>query len=172
MINKLFAVTALAVIAASAQAAEPAYKAAEPAPFYGGVDVGITELPRGDHTRTSFGGYLGYNINKNFAVEAGYRRLFSEEAWGVKSHADQASLSLVATQPLTETLSVYGRLGVSRLTEKGTIDGIYDFTEHKTRVLPGIGLSYKLNEKVSARVEVQRPSSNTHNVSTGISYAF
>jgi hypothetical protein len=168
MIKQIIAAAALAVVAASSHAGEPGS-------FYGGVDAGVTRLDWGDHTQASYGAFLGYNINKNFAVEANYRRLYAYDVYGYGHKSDQAGLSLVATQPLTDSLSVYGRIGVNRLTDTynyNFADYQGKYSDHSTRILPGFGLSYKLTEKVSARVEVQRPGSRLKNLSTGISYAF
>jgi OOP family OmpA-OmpF porin len=164
MIKQIIAAAALAAVAASSHAGEPGS-------FYGGADVGITKLDWGDHTQTSYGAFLGYNLNKNFAVEANYRRLYAYDIYGFGHKGDQAGLSLIASQPLTESLSLYGRVGVSRLTDTYSSGG-YKFTDHATRIMPGVGLSYKLTEKVSARVEVQRPGRDLTNLSTGISYSF
>jgi OOP family OmpA-OmpF porin len=164
MIKKIIAAAALAFVAASSQAAEPGS-------FYGGADLGVTMHGSRDYTQTSYGAFLGYNINKNFAVEANYRRLYAQDIYGYGSKEDQAGLSLIASQPLTESLSVYGRVGVNRLTDTFT-DGASKYTGHATHLLAGVGLGYKLTEKVSARVEVQRPDGHLTNLSTGISYSF
>lgn len=170
MINKLLAAAALALVAVSSQAAEPVSSQAAESPLYGGVDMGITRLD-GAHTQTSYGTFLGYNLNKNFAVEANYRRLYSLDINGYGHKNDQLGLSVIGSLPVTDTLSVYGRVGVNRLTETWTGGG-YKHTDHVTRAVPGIGVSYKLTEKVSARMEVQRPGMHLTNVSTGISYSF
>lgn len=164
MIKHIIAAAALAAVAASSQAGEPGT-------MYGGADLGVTRLGPGDHSQTSYGAFLGYNLNKNFALEANYRRLYSMNVYGYGSKGDQAALSLIASQPLTESLSLYGRIGVSRLKETFT-DGPNKYTNDSTRLLPGFGLSYKITEKVQARVEVQRPGRDLTNVSTGVSYAF
>jgi OmpA-OmpF porin, OOP family len=163
MIKQLIAAASLAVIATASHAAEPG-KA------YGGIDVGTSRFEHG-LTQTSYGAFAGYQFTPTWAVEGGYRRLYDSAAFGAKTNGDQLALSVLGSYPLGESLSVYGRLGVNRLTEEVKLDG-YAFKDHMTRVLPGIGLSYKLSNQLSARVEVQQPESKTTNLSTGLSYSF
>jgi OOP family OmpA-OmpF porin len=164
MIKQIVA-AALAAIALSAHAAEPN-------PFYVGVDLGATKMERwSDAKESSYGVYAGYTLNQNFAVEAGWRRLYDMSGRGW-SRGDQTSLSLIGSVPLASKLSIYGRLGASYLDKKYTyVDG-GGFNSHTTGAVYGVGLSYKFNEKVSARMELQRPGEDMTNMSVGVGYAF
>jgi OOP family OmpA-OmpF porin len=163
MIRKLIAAATLAFVAASSQAAEPGK-------MYAGVDVGTSRFDHG-LTQTSYGAFTGYQFTPAWALEGGYRRLYDSNAWGMNASGDQLSLSVVGSHPLTEAISVYGRLGVSRLSEQSTM-AAFEYKGHSTRVLPGLGVSYKVSDNVSARVELQRPTSHLHNLSAGVAYSF
>jgi OOP family OmpA-OmpF porin len=172
MIRKIIAAAALAACAASSYAAEPGS-------VYAGVDVGTTRLEHND-TRSSYGAFLGYQVLPNIAIEGAYRDLGRTDLYGVRDRSEQYSLSLVGSYPVSEALSLYGRLGVSRLSHAGGYDIYNGFGDHfkvdykvnKARLLPGIGASYKLTQNVSARVELQHPDNNVTNLSAGVSYSF
>lgn len=179
MIKQLFAAAALAGIAATSCAADTGASAAPASsPFYVGIDGGATK-PEFSGTHGSYGAFAGYNFAPNFAVETGFRRLFDTDGWGMQEHANQTSLSVVGTMPLTPSLGVYGRVGVNRLSEHGHVafmvgDTLHEasYSESETHPLLGVGLSYKLTSQVSARIEAQRLMSGTRNYSAGLSYGF
>lgn len=179
MIKHIIATAALAGIAALANAAEPVAAAPFSAPgsMYIGADIGSTKLTGAtDGNRTSYGGFVGYTLNPNFAVEAGFGRLYDWSAWGAHERANQASLSLLGSIPVAANLSLYGRLGVNQISMRGeiptTTNSKYVFKDDTTRALLGVGANYKLTEKVSARVEVQRPGLDLTNYKAAVSYAF
>jgi OOP family OmpA-OmpF porin len=116
----------------------------------------------------------------NIAIEGAYRDLGRTDLYGVRDKTEQYSMSLVGSYPVSEAFSLYGRLGVSRLSHAGSFD-IYnpigehykvDYKVNRARLLPGIGASYKLTQNVSARVELQHPDNNVTNLSAGVSYSF
>lgn len=179
MIKHIIATAALAGVAALANAAEPVSAAPFSAPgtFYVGADVGATKMHGAtDGNRTSYGAFAGYTINPNFAVEAGFGRLYDWSSWGATERANQTSLSVLGSVPIANNLSLYGRLGVNQISMRGEIPigngGKYVFKDDTTRGLLGVGLNYKLTEKVSARIEVQRPGLDLTNYKAGVSYAF
>ncbi|MGZ5200027.1 MAG: porin family protein [Telluria sp.] len=180
MIKQLIAAAALAGVAAVSHAAEPATSAAVSNPFYVGLDGGATKLEHsGDGTRGSYGAFAGYNLNSTFAVEAGFRRLYTWDGWGAHDQTNQTSLSLIGTLPLTPSLGIYGRVGVNQLSRRGDWTGMvldsvqkFSYKDRTTHSMYGLGASYKLTDKVSARVEVQRPGLDLTNYSAGVSYAF
>jgi OOP family OmpA-OmpF porin len=164
MIKKIIA-AALATVALSAHAAEPN-------PFYVGADLGATKMERwSDAKESSYGVFAGYTFNQNFAVEAGWRRLYDNSGFGW-SRGDQTSLSLIGSVPLADKLSIYGRLGASYLEKKYSYSDGGGFNDHTTGAVYGVGLNYKFNEKVSARIVVQRPGEDMTNMSAGVSFAF
>ena len=164
MFKKIIAAAALAAIATSSHAGTPGA-------FYAGADLGSTDVDYFHSTRTSYGVFAGHHLTNNIAVEGGYRRLFSYTGGNFDTRANQLALSAIATLPLNKGFSVYGRLGANRVMEKiATAD-----VEHKhadTKVLYGVGASYDFGNKLSGRVEVQKPSSDMTNLSAGVSYSF
>lgn len=180
MIKQLFAAAALAGIAATSFAAEPAASAGPaPTPFYLGVDGGATK-PDYSGTHGSYGAFAGYTFAPNFAVEAGFRRLYDANGWGAHEYGKQSSLSVIGTLPITPSLGLYARLGVNHVEMRGhyiggMVDGSmqeFSYSDRTTHGLGGIGLSYKLTGQVTARVEAQHLTRDLKNYSAGLSYAF
>ena len=168
MFKKIAAAASLVLASSSAFAAEPGT-------FYAGVDVGKTKIQHLDDRESSYGAFVGYHLNQHFAVEAGVRRLqnfdfrFMNESGYERT--GQVSLSVLGSLPLTERLSVFGRLGYSRI---GYANGYANVSlrYRENEALYGAGLSYAITPKIAARVEVQKPASHLTNVSAGLSYQF
>lgn len=164
MLKKILAAAALATMAASSYAAGPNN-------FYAGADVGSTKIDDLSGRETSFGGFVGYNFTQNWAVEGGYRRLGSFSVAGADLDADQWHLSAIGTVPLSNGFNVYGRLGYNRLEAKASFKGV-NAKDHTDKVLYGVGVGYDFGNNVSARLELQKPSSDTTNLSAGVAFAF
>jgi OOP family OmpA-OmpF porin len=167
MIKKLIAAAALTLMAASSHAEEPGK-------VYAGVDFGSSRFDsaEGKPTKTSYGAFVGYQLTPSFALEGGYRSLYGSDGdFGYHTSADQLSLSVIGSYPLNQATSIYGRVGVNRITEKFD-GGTFSIRDHITRPLIGLGVNYKLTSQVSARLEVQRTSRDLTNLSAGVSYAF
>jgi opacity protein-like surface antigen len=164
MFKKIAAAAALAFAATSAFAAAPTA-------FYGGLDVGSTKIDDFDDSKASFGGFLGYGFNQNFAVELGYRQLGKYEALGVDVKAKQTHLSVLGFYPLNPQLDIYGRLGYNQLRAEASYAG-RTYGEDTSTGLYGIGLNYSFAPNVSGRLEVQKPSSDSTNISVGVAFSF
>ena len=143
--------------------------------FYAGADVGSTKLDGISDRHSSFGGFIGYQINTNFALEAGYRRLadFDVNVSGtnVGVTVDQTAASLIGILPLGSGFNVYSRLGYNRLDAKGRV-GYSSATDSTSGVLYGVGVGYSFTPTISARLEAQKPSSDTSNVAASLSLKF
>ncbi|SFD24991.1 outer membrane beta-barrel protein [Massilia yuzhufengensis] len=167
MFKKIAAVTTL-ILASSAAVA------AQPGTVYAGADVGKTKID-GFNRDTSVGAFVGYNFHQNFAIEAGYRRLADYEfrmgGSSVDVSADQLALSVIGSMPVGESFSVYGRLGANRLEAKSRFMGA-SIKDSTTKALYGVGVSYAFTPAVSARLEVQKPSSDSTNLSAGVAFQF
>jgi OOP family OmpA-OmpF porin len=164
MFKKIAAAAILATLASSSFAATPG--------FYAGVDIGSTEIRDTDLGReTSYGAFLGYTISRNFALEAGLRRLGTWDVSVASADADQASLSLLGSVPLNNQASVYARIGYNRLRAKASVSG-FSASESVNKAMYGIGMSYDFGSNIAGRVEVQKPERDTTNVSIGMSYSF
>jgi predicted porin len=160
MLKKIVAAAALAVMASSSFAGTPGT-------LYGGLDVGSTKVDGISGKETSFGGFVGYNFHQNFALEGGFRRLAAYDVGSEELTLDQTALSVVGSVPLSQGFNVFGRLGYNHLKADSNFGGASD-----SGVLYGVGLGYNFSEKVSGRVEFQKPSSDSSNVSVGIAYQF
>jgi OOP family OmpA-OmpF porin len=160
MLKKIVAAAALAVMASSSFAGTPGT-------VYGGLDVGSTKVDGISGKETSFGGFVGYNFHQNFALEGGFRRLAQYDVVGEDLTLDQTALSVVGTVPLSQGFNVFGRLGYNHLKADSNFGGASD-----SGVLYGVGLGYNFSPTIAGRVEVQKPSSDSTNVSVGVAYQF
>ncbi|SHH39050.1 outer membrane beta-barrel protein [Massilia sp. CF038] len=161
---KKFAIAATFAIASSAaMAADQPY-------FYAGLDAGSSKVEGADR-ETSYGAFAGYQINENFGIEAGYRRLADTTALGADLTVDQISLSGIGTIPLSNGFSVYGRLGYNRIGAEATIGNV-SAKDHENKALYGIGLGYTFSPTVAGRLEVQKPDGDITNISAGVAFRF
>lgn len=189
MIKQLLLAAALAGISSLPMAAEPAAGLfSAPGTFYAGVDVGATKLPHinSGELSKSYGAFGGYTLTPNFTVEASFRKLYDWSGWAdAHEHKNQEALSLLGSVSVASGVSLYGRLGVNRLSGRGeywsaALDSLqkHSYEDRTTHGLFGLGASYQLTEKVSARAEVQMPAKakgagpHLANFSAGVSYAF
>jgi predicted porin len=156
MFKKFAAAAALAFVASSAFAA--------PTAFYGGLDVGSTQIDHVNDSKASFGGFVGYGFNQYIAVELGYRQLGKWDDVKI----NQTHLSAVGSYPLNSRFDIYGRLGYNNLSVNGSgIDGNIG-----TGALIGVGLNYSFAPNISGRVEVQKPSTDSTNLGVGVVFKF
>lgn len=163
MFKKIAAAAALAFAASSAFAA--------PTGYYGGLDAGSTRIDDFGDNKASFGGFLGYGYNRNFAIELGYRQLGSWNVLGIDVKAKQTHVSVVGSYPLNGRLDVYGRLGYNQLRGEASFSGA-SYGDDTSGVLYGVGLNYSFTPSVSGRFEVQKPSSDSTNYGVGIVFKF
>ena len=165
MFKKIAIAATLAVLATSAVAVERGH-------VYAGADFGTTKTDDLSGRSSSYGAYAGYQLNETFAVEAGYRRLaHSTEAGFVDVRGKQRALSMVATVPMTEELSMSYRLGFNKIKSQVT-SGATMVQEDRGTFLYGIGMNYNFTKEIVGRVEFQKPSNNLNNVSVGVSVKF
>jgi len=134
--------------------------------FYLGADVGRTKVDGLNHD-TSVGVFAGYDFNENFAAEVSYRDMGKFNLWGYGVNMKQTAVSVIGSAPIGSGVSVFGRLGYNRLSAE-----VGGHSNHDNGGLYGIGLGYAFNKNVSARVEYQRPASDTSNLGVAVSYKF
>lgn len=90
-----------------------------------GNDLGLSNGTV-DNTDTTYSLRLGYEINKNFAIEIGYASLGKYAVGGFEgttqitgsAKATSFDVSLVGVLPFTAELAGYGRIGVARAERK------------------------------------------------------
>jgi OmpA-OmpF porin, OOP family len=171
--------------------------AQEPGFFYGGVSAGQTRakiaeedvigrvLPgaavtgvTSDKRDNGYKLFGGYQLNRNFGVEAGYFDLGKFSFDGTagpntvngggpisgEARINKAfNIDLVGTLPVTESLSVLGRVGVQRARTRASFSGagtagVANTTPTKTdtNYKVGVGLQYEVNRSFWVRGEVER----------------
>jgi OmpA-OmpF porin, OOP family len=123
-------------------------------------------------SNNGYGLGLGYTLTNHFALEVAYRdELFSfdvveiSEDYEYRETTELSAIqaSLVASYPLSGSVSVYGRLGVGRITADSHVYAStwFDSTGEsdsntETKALFGIGGRYAISEQVGIRAEYSR----------------
>jgi OOP family OmpA-OmpF porin len=127
-----------------------------------------------DETDTGWKLFVGYQVNRNFAVEAGYVDLgragvssrFTGPAPGTIRADGRATawhVDAVGMLPLNGSLALLGRVGIvaseTRLSAAATAAGVTVFeamTDRETSYKLGLGLSYEFTKTVGVRGEWER----------------
>jgi OOP family OmpA-OmpF porin len=84
---------------------------------------------------------------------------------------DMIDVSVIGSLPLSNGFDVFARLGYNRLEAKADVAG-FTGKEHDSGGLYGLGLGYSFSPIVHARLEVQKPASDTTRIAAGVSYRF
>jgi OOP family OmpA-OmpF porin len=156
----------IALAATLAIAATSSFAQVRPS-VYAGVDVGSTKLDGISDRQSSFGGFVGYQFNQNMAVEAGYRRLADFDDVTI----NQTHASVIGILPLQSNFNIYARLGYNHLEARASAP--FAGTVGSTSgVLYGVGVGYNFTPNITARLEAQKPTSDTSNVSGTLSLKF
>jgi OOP family OmpA-OmpF porin len=163
MLKKIIAAAAVAMLAGSSFAADTG--------AYAGLDVGSTKIDGLSGSKASFGGFVGYNFNQNFAVEGGYRSLGKWDYSGADVKVTQASLSVIGAYPVSPEFSVFGRIGYNRLNADASYMG-FSGSDSTSGGMYGFGVGYNFSSQIVGRLEVQKPSSDSTNLSIGVAYKF
>ncbi len=157
----------IALAAVMAVAATSSF-AADRSRVYIGGDVGRSSIDDYDDTLTSVGVFGGYRFNNIIAIEGGLRRLGSDD----DATGDQASVSAVFTgyaKGEWDRISLFARVGVNYVNfdKCGTICG-----PDTTRGLVGVGMGIDFTPRITGRIEYQRPTNKTSNLSVGVAFGF
>lgn len=157
----IIALVSLVAVPAQAQEASP----------YIGLSIGQSTVdacgvvPAGvncDDKSTSWRGILGYQMNRHFAVEAGYGHLGKISASGpggsLELEANAFEASALGFLPLADRFSVYGRLGFHRTTTKLTSTIGLAGDETTTDLTYGMGAAFDFTKQIRVRAEWQRYS--------------
>lgn len=125
--------------------------------FYAGAALGgarARQLCSGaincDDGETAFRGFVGYQINKYVSAEGGYQyfTMFGRNGQGISASALDASA--VASAPVMDQLSVYGRAGAYWAKTKSAPN-----SEDNAGWLMGVGGEYSFSRELGARLEWQ-----------------
>jgi OOP family OmpA-OmpF porin len=161
MFQKIAIAATLAMLASSSFAQAPLPS------FYGGIDIGSTKIDDMSDRQSSFGGFIGYQVNPNVAVEAGYRRLADFD----NITLDQTHASVIGILPLQNKFNVYGRLGYNHVQAKASYSNV-SVSDSTSGVLYGVGVGYDFTPTITARLEAQKPSSDSSNIGASLSLKF
>ena len=135
--------------------------------------TGLTTTSISDDSRdTGYKIYGGYQVNKNFAVEAGYFDLgrFGFNATTVPTGTLSGNIRLrglnldaVGFLPFTDKFSAFGRLGVNYAQARDAFAGtgivnVINANPHQNAFNPtlGLGLQYAFSESFALRAELER----------------
>jgi OOP family OmpA-OmpF porin len=121
--------------------------------FYVGGEVGSFDID--DESDTAFKILGGYQINRNFAVEAAYGFLFDKEVQGANFEVTAFEVVGVASFPIADKLSVYGKLGFAMWEVEASAFGL-SASDDGTDLTFGLGLQYDLTPKLALRGQWQR----------------
>lgn len=125
-----------------------------------------------DNRDTAFKVFGGYQLNRNFALEAGYFRLgtfgFTSTTLPVGTlngeiRLQGINLDLVGTLPLSERWSAMGRVGAQYAHARDSFSGTGAVrvltpnpSKRATNYKLGVGVQYEINPSFLVRAEVER----------------
>jgi OmpA-OmpF porin, OOP family len=138
---------------------------AAPLGFYVGGEFGKFDIDSEDDTAFKILG--GYQFHKNFAAEFSYASLFDKS--GIEITAWE--LVGVASYPLANKFSIFGKLGFAKWETDAGIFGSEDGTD----LTFGVGVQYDLTPKIALRGQWQRYDVSDENAdlfSIGLIYRF
>jgi OmpA-OmpF porin, OOP family len=143
-------------------------------PWYIGLHFGQSDIDVVNDSDTAFRILGGYQINKTFAAELAYTDFGSVSVGGTSIKGNAIELVGVASFPVADRFSVYGKFGFSRGEFKG--GGASDDSIEPTY---GIGARWDFMPNLGARIEWQQypdvggsDGSDVDVLSVGIVYKF
>lgn len=146
--KKIFAAALLsAAVSLPAHAASGAYAGIKA----GSTRVGFNALSKSSDT--GYGVLLGYQYNRNFAVEGEYTDFgrFTTAA-GVTGKSDAWGFSLVGILPFEDRFAAYGKLGIARSgTSTSAATGV-----NRTAATYGIGGQFDATPMIGIRLSWER----------------
>jgi OOP family OmpA-OmpF porin len=184
---KLVKATGTLSLAALAIIASPIALADESG-WYGGLNIGQSRakidddrITRGllvaptsindDNRDTGYKVFAGYQFNKNFSLEGGY---FDLGKFGFTAFTPAGTLAgniklsgvnldAIATAPINESFSVFGRLGINYADASDSFSGTGAVivtnpspSKHDTNYKFGLGIQYAFSPVLAMRAEAER----------------
>lgn len=166
MFKKIALAAALAAMASSAFAADDRKP-------YAGFDFGSSKIDGFSGREPTYGAFVGYQFTPHVAVEGGYRRLADLDLFGIDLTLEQASISAIGSLPLSNRFGLYGRLGYNRVrAQLSAFSRDANAVDSTNSALFGVGATYAVSPAFVARIELQRPTSDSTNISAGIAFHF
>ena len=167
--NKIILAAVLGLLASAAVAADASR-------WYAGADLGITRVPADSGRFSSGGAFVGFQSRPAFGVEASYRMLawqeYRDRGYAADTRLHQLALSATAAIAVRPGVRVYGRLGFNHLAARSKDSDGFRASALNNTTLAGVGVVCRLTPRLSARVEVQKPSAELTNVHTGVAFHF
>lgn len=153
---------------------------------YIGVGVAGSDNDTTDDWQAGAKIFGGYNIDRNWAVEAGYTRFGGKEfdlstLPGYPKGNVKGANSYVAARygiPLNDRVSAYGKLGVSYTERKTAMPYSSNLAHYDSGLYGAIGLQYALTPNVALVGEYERHGTTKEwgvkadSVSVGLKYGF
>lgn len=160
--KSLAVVFAVAGLVAGASASAQVYVGGSAGQAKSNVDC--SDTLKCDKISSTYKVFGGYNIDKNFAVEASYSSLgklkaVTKEGSLTANHEVKAKsfeLAGVAKHDFTEELSGFAKLGVARVTADASSSlagSTYKGDTTSTQAVLGLGVNYKVSKEVALRAE-------------------
>ena len=100
--------------------------------------------------------YGGYEFDQNWGVEAGYTNFDKEDVAGGNVKGSGTYVAGKYSIPLAERVTGYGKLGVSYNERKYSSSTLGQVNSYDTGLYGGVGVEYKLNEKLAVNAEYER----------------
>jgi opacity protein-like surface antigen len=171
--NKKWLVAMLGVAAVSLSAGAIAQQKGPATGFYVGGDFGQTDVEDVDED-TSWKILGGYQVNRTFAVELGYANLFDKRVSGIDVEVTAWDLVGVASFPLGDRFSVFGKLGFAMWEAKVNAGVLGSAKDDGTDLTFGAGLQYDVSRNLGIRGQWQRydVDADADLLSIGLIYRF
>jgi OmpA-OmpF porin, OOP family len=150
---------------------------------FSGNDLGMSDGTV-DNTDTTYGARLGYEINKNFALELGYAFLGKYPFSGFvgstqvtgSAKVNSVDVSAVGMLPFTPEITGYARLGVARTQRKANANTnllTADETQTDTEAAYALGARYNFSKAWALYGEWSSASSSkVNNYTLGATFWF
>lgn len=160
--KKFIISSTLALLAVSAQA--------NTAGYYVGTELFNNRIVDAGSS-TGLGIFAGYRLGNGLALEVNGNRIAKLDFGVGTASVSQMSLSALYSLPVSNTVSVFGRLGYGqmrisddRLSNRGI--------KLDNGLVYGGGLSYQATKQVAVRAEFRKPEADINSFGVGLSYSF
>lgn len=122
--------------------------------FYVGAELNATKAELLGSSAGA-GLFVGFNLNKTFAAEVGYKNFGTFDYDGFPTDVQALKASVLASYSIAEKTVVYGRLGITKLYA-----AVQDSAFKKDAIGPhvGIGVRYEVTESLKLRAELMNIS--------------
>jgi opacity protein-like surface antigen len=161
--KKLILASSLALLAISAQA--------QTAGYYAGAEMFNNRFS--DHNSTTGAGmFAGYRLGNGLAVEVNGNRIGTVDTGVFKASVSQMSISALYSLPVSNTVSVFGRLGYGGMRVSDANSARDRGVKLDNGMIYGGGISYQVNKQVAIRGEFRKPEADIRGFGVGVSYNF